>query len=97
MRISDWSSDVCSSDLKLRPATKATYARDLRTTFGDYLDRPLVDLTPERVRDRHKDRKSRPIRAQARVEHARDRKRSEESRVGKECVRTCKSRRATQH
>src|SRR3546814_13940253 len=37
MRISDWSSDVCSSDLK--------------------------------------DRKSRPIRAQARVEHARDRKR----------------------
>src|SRR3546814_604406 len=60
---------------KLRPATKATYARDLRTTFGDYLDRPLVDLTPERVRDRHKDRKSRPILAQARVEHARDRKR----------------------
>src|SRR3546814_13235282 len=60
---------------KLRPATKATYARDLRTTFGDYLDRPLVDLTPERVRDRHKDRKSRPIRARARVEHAPDRKR----------------------
>src|SRR3546814_1185710 len=64
---------------KLRPVTKATYARDLRTTFGDYLDRPLVDLTPERVRDRHKDRKSRPIRAQARVEHARDRKRDRKS------------------
>jgi integrase len=60
---------------KLRPATKATYERDLRMTFGDYLDRPLIDLTPERVRDRHKDRKTRPIRAQARVEHARDRKR----------------------
>lgn len=60
---------------KLRPATKATYARDLRMTFGDYLDRPLIDLTPERVRDRHKDRKSRPIRAQAVVKHARDRKR----------------------
>ena len=60
---------------KLRPATKATYARDLRMTFGDYLDRPLIDLTPERVRDRHKDRKTRPIRAQAKVEHARDRKR----------------------
>src|SRR3546814_2498087 len=65
---------------KLRPATRATYARDLRTTFGDYLDRPLVDLTPERVRDRHKDRKSRPIRAQARVAHARDRKRITASR-----------------
>lgn len=60
---------------KLRPATKATYARDLRMTFGDYLDRPLIDLTPERVRDRHKDRKTRPIRAQAVVKHARDRKR----------------------
>lgn len=60
---------------KLRPATKATYARDLRTTFGDYLDRPLIELTPERVRDRHKDRKTRPIRAQAVVKHARDRKR----------------------
>lgn len=60
---------------KLRPATKATYARDLRTTFGDYLDRPIVELTPERVRDRHKDRKSRPMRAQAVVGHARDRKR----------------------
>jgi integrase len=60
---------------KLRPATKATYARDLRMTFGDYLDRPLIDLTPERVRDRHKDRKTRAIRVQAKVEHARDRKR----------------------
>lgn len=60
---------------KLRPATKATYARDLRMTFGDYLDRPLIDLTPERVRDRHKDRKTRPIRAQAKVAHSRDRKR----------------------
>lgn len=60
---------------KLRPATKATYERDLRTTFGDFLDKPLVDLTPERVRDRHKDRKTRPIRAQATVKHARDRNR----------------------
>jgi integrase len=60
---------------KLRPATRLTYERDLRTTFGDYMDRPLVDLTPEHVRDRHKDRKTRPMRAQAEVEHARDRKR----------------------
>lgn len=60
---------------KLRPATKATYERDLRTTFGDFLDKPLIDLTPERVRDRHKDRKTRPIRAQATVKHARDRNR----------------------
>lgn len=60
---------------RLRPATREIYERDLRTTFGDYWDRPLADLTPERVRDRHRDRKTRAIRAQARVEHARDRKR----------------------
>src|SRR3546814_20991197 len=82
---------------KLRPATKATYARDLRTTFGDYLDRPLVDLTPERVRDRHKDRKSRHLRAQARVEHARARHpitaitRAEARALGKECVNQVRS------
>jgi len=60
---------------KLRPATKQTYERDLRTTFGDYWDRPLVDLTPEKVRDRHRDRKTRDIRAQAKVETALSRKR----------------------
>lgn len=60
---------------KLRPATKATYARDLRMTFGDYLDKPLVELTPEKVRDRHRDRKTRAITGQAKVTHARDRKR----------------------
>ncbi|KGM55987.1 hypothetical protein N800_10175 [Lysobacter daejeonensis GH1-9] len=60
---------------KLRPATKATYERDLRTTFGDFWDRPLSELTPERVRDRHKDRKTRDVRAQAKVEKAADRKR----------------------
>ena len=60
---------------KLRPATKATYARDLRMTFGDYLDKPLVELTAEKVRDRHRDRKTRAITGQAKVSHARDRKR----------------------
>jgi len=60
---------------KLRPATKTTYERDLRTTFGDYWDRPLVELTPEKVRDRHRDRKTRDIRAQAKVESALSRKR----------------------
>ncbi|MFC3816620.1 tyrosine-type recombinase/integrase [Lysobacter sp. GCM10012299] len=60
---------------QLRPATRVTYERDLRTTFGDYWDRPLMELTPERVRDRHRDRKTRDIRAQAKVETALSRKR----------------------
>lgn len=59
----------------LRPATRATYERDLRTTFGDWWDRPLADMTPEWVRDRHRNRKTRPITSQARVAHARDKDR----------------------
>lgn len=59
----------------LRPATRATYERDLRTTFGDYLDRPLVDLTPAKVRERHRHRMTRPVKAAAKVAHARDRTR----------------------
>ncbi|UNK50557.1 tyrosine-type recombinase/integrase [Lysobacter sp. S4-A87] len=67
--------EIYLAEKSLRPATASTYERDLRTTFGDYLDRPLVELTPQVVRDRHRDRKTRPVRAQARVANARDRKR----------------------
>jgi integrase len=59
----------------LREATRRTYERDLRTTFGDYWDRPLVDLTPDVVRIRHRDRKNRPLRSQARVQSVSARKR----------------------
>lgn len=51
----------------LRDATRRTYERDLRTTFGDYWDRPIADLTPAVVRIRHRDRKTRALRSQARV------------------------------
>lgn len=60
---------------QLRPATRATYARDLRTTFGDYLDRPLVELTPDKVRERHRLRMTKGAKASAKVAHARDRQR----------------------
>lgn len=56
------------AERELRPDTRRTYERDLRITFGDYLDRPLNQLTPDVVRNRHKDRKTRDIRAQAKVE-----------------------------
>lgn len=59
----------------LRPATRATYERDLRTTFGDWWNRPLADMTPEWVRDRHRNRKTRAITSQARVAHVRDKAR----------------------
>ena len=59
----------------LRPATVATYQRDLRMSFGDYMDRPLTDLTPERVRDRHRLRVTTGAPATARVANPEDRKR----------------------
>lgn len=59
----------------LRPATRATYERDLRTTFGDYLDRPLVELTPAKVRERHRLRMTQPLKSAAKVAHARDKAR----------------------
>src|SRR3546814_1594222 len=68
MRISDWSSDVCSSDLRDGvsigadiPAALDTWARRLRVPFPPALPR------------------------------------SEERRVGKECVSTCRSRWSPYH
>src|SRR3546814_2944321 len=72
MRISDWSSDVCSSDLprRLTPGRRAVYAG------GPARLAELVD---------------------ARDLKSRGRKRSEERRVGKECVSTCRSRWSPYH
>src|SRR3546814_4998538 len=77
MRISDWSSDVCSSDLKTEPL-----ARFFR--FGEQLiELPL------------------PIAGNARQKKTARRRsfctRSEERRVGKECVSPCRSRWSPYH
>src|SRR3546814_10009910 len=67
MRISDWSSDVCSSDLSselLCGSSDHFYARSSHDKFKSYL------LTQAR---------------------------SEERRVGKECVSTCRSRWSPYH
>src|SRR3546814_4115796 len=88
MRISDWSSDVCSSDLSARCLDPAAGVCDrgcgwrlLRqrdcpsTTAGAFLDAPYAS-------------------AAATVDGA---SRSEERRVGKECVSTCRSRWSPYH
>src|SRR3546814_21085402 len=83
MRISDWSSDVCSSDLQ-----------PLRITFEDlpiFVDRGRSrDLSP--CRYGHLDISWRSTRSKG--ERSR---RSEERRVGKECVSTCRSRWSPYH
>src|SRR3546814_6527370 len=108
MRISDWSSDVCSSDLS--PGS----SRRLPTRRG---------RQPQRIADddqrtgRHGDRSDqRRDEAEDRQRHSEEvvddsqreilthdphrragNARSEERSVGKECVSTCRSRRSTYH
>src|SRR3546814_11798350 len=76
MRISDWSSDVCSSDLdethRHRPGRQAATHHPRRA---------------DHVLDRQRHREV--LRGAA--------GRSEERRVGKECVRTCRSRWSPYH
>src|SRR3546814_11871478 len=94
MRISDWSSDVCSSDLK----------RGFTVPVGEWIHRrggelgPLVAADPaveeiahpERVRELFAaDGKRAGFAAWILLFYA---LRSEDRRVGKECVSTCRSR-----
>src|SRR3546814_6606408 len=75
MRISDWSSDVCSSDLW-------TYKRFKRQPGGRRLwYRQSYSL----------------LKRAARGDDGLRKDRSEERRVGKECVSTCRSRWAPDH
>src|SRR3546814_2571823 len=82
MRISDWSSDVCSSDLAKTAFGLADWAAD--RCVGEYgigacsVSAGLPRLSP----------------AEARAAGA---QRSEERRVGKECVSTCRSRWSPYH
>src|SRR3546814_5458884 len=78
MRISDWSSDVCSSDLKI---ARRYRVRARKGEFG----RGRVRCSTLRRR------------GQWRREPACSDQRSEERRVGKECVSTCRSRWSPYH
>src|SRR3546814_5184249 len=81
MRISDWSSDVCSSDLTGKTgvclATLGRGATNFVTAaaYAQLGGMPMMMITGQK-----------PIK-----------KRSEERRVGKECVSTCRSRWSTYH
>src|SRR3546814_6315628 len=83
MRISDWSSDVCSSDLL------AFLRRDDRGEGRQAADQG-GDLFAQSQRPFRRSRRSRQRRR-------REGGRSEERRVGKECVRTCRSRWSPYH
>src|SRR3546814_21108397 len=92
MRISDWSSDVCSSDLRPdRDGIDRPVERGDQQVFTRIAERlPAIDRLDDladAVDDREPRVDERPI------GNARPRShRSEERRVGKACVSTCKSR-----
>src|SRR3546814_10582257 len=85
LRISDWSSDVRSSDLDARAGFHEV-AKDIvlraiidRDDMGPIISRLPTSVRVERSRDTVRSRTT-------------DGHRSEERRVGKECVSTCRSR-----
>src|SRR3546814_10618961 len=96
MRISDWSSDVCSSDLQKPHADDHDRGRPERPERALDRGQPIGEsLNVLRfARDlEHDENRQRDIddRMTARSE------RSEERRVGKECVSTCRSRWSPSH
>src|SRR3546814_14101329 len=117
MRISDWSSDVCSSDLHRSHADRQRRpVHDLNEVVNDYPNRPLIGVgvvvfkgdrvllirrgKPPREgqwslpggRQRLGERIAATARREVAEEAGIDIERSEESRVGKECVSTWSSR-----
>src|SRR3546814_12705911 len=89
-RISDWSSDVCSSDLGGR--------RSARGPCGGLLTahrrrRGRSDICPPSSCARRRHRREGRLRRcpRGRCRNNSGRSRSEERRVGKECVSTCRS------
>src|SRR3546814_17701960 len=105
MRISDWSSDVCSSDLERASVPEAESNRALRRDWGrNRLEPPAPDCCQCSIVENS---------GGFRVDYARCTDRSvgcddefdqypsvltsEERRVGKGCVRTCISRWSADH
>src|SRR3546814_20627360 len=87
MRISDWSSDVCSSDLLCLQSLRQSAA--LADPTGGFVHRSLqlavFQCAPRRIQGSEQ----RDIAA--------GQNRSEERRVGNECVSTCRSRWSAYH
>src|SRR3546814_17524871 len=93
MRIRDWSSDVCSSDLGMQtPAgsnagwNRPSASRDVGITMPC----AASPASARHVREPYEDPSSRFLRTSFHLSLQSNR--SEERRVGKECVSTCRSR-----
>src|SRR3546814_12665676 len=99
MRISDWSSDVCSSDLIESVDVPITDpARTIVDCFR-YRTKVGLDVAMEGLREGLRLRRCKPDQLWRYARKARvwSIMRSEERRVGKECVSTCRSRWSRYH
>src|SRR3546814_6448450 len=85
MRISDWSSDVCSSDL--------VSSYDLEARHDRIYIKTQASITVEDLKQSIK----RILDASPQIKDKLSNLRSEERSVGKECVSTCRSRWSTYH
>src|SRR3546814_11122154 len=98
MRISDWSSNVCSSDLRrrLQEPGAAHVAKQVQSFFvrggGPALVPAELDVVAIRLEGAEV-RRDKPAQHDAACSSGR----SEERRVGKECVSTCRSRWSPYH
>src|SRR3546814_9020284 len=95
MRISDWSSDVCSSDLHVGAADRDDQQEaDREAEAGDGPEHPRA-LVEGEIGGEPDDRGER--REVDDVPPRQHDRRSEERRVGKECASTCRSRWSPDH
>src|SRR3546814_11559773 len=101
MRISDWSSDVCSSDLAGDGDRVAAVHDALETSVGgNHRQRGDIATAAEILGQRGADEGVEVEAGQREIGHeSRDKgwPRSEERRVGKESVSTCRSRWSQDH
>src|SRR3546814_15837806 len=100
MRISDWSSDVCSSDLAevFNPATGEVEKRVPLASAAE-LDAAVANARQAQPAWAavNPQRRARVMMKFVQLLHRDMDKRSEERRVGKECVSTCRSRWSPYH
>src|SRR3546814_19438974 len=102
MRISDWSSDVCSSDLYGIVILSPTYLaknwtiREFYTLLAKEIEEHKVIL-PVLYNVSVDELKQKDLLMADRFAVRADRGRSEGRRVGKECISTCKSRGSPKH
>src|SRR3546814_17962782 len=113
MRISDWRSDVCSSDLRLHQQVQTAAIRQLVGTlpFGRISDFKFFEWHGGGIACFWKQAKITPLpppkqidvrgrsgsQQDMRVRNWNPKIRSEERRVGKECVSTCRTRWSPDH